>query len=295
MGFFLDSYSLIINFQFFTRTNLQHLQEITIPKLIKYIKKHALLKMGIAVPRISTRGYYDLSTGKTLKTNSYFLYPKKSFDNLSRSKEVTIMIHGLRNDNAGAIAKVVLAKNRLKKLGYSHPVIGYSYDSNTTGAHLLKHAKHSLAVGQIIAKKNGQNLGKFIEDFKIKNPKIKIRLIGHSLGSQVILSTVEYLSKKKQNKGIIESIYFFGASITEDVPSSKKYGKLLYKIINKKILNYFAPSDDVLRWADNEKFVKGPLGLNGTMGKPIRKYQQKLVKPKNHRFASYALTLKSFP
>ena len=26
------------------------------------------------------------------------------------------MIHGLRNDNAGAIAKVVLAKNKLKKL-----------------------------------------------------------------------------------------------------------------------------------------------------------------------------------
>ena len=47
--------------------------------------------------------------------------------------------------------------------------------------------------------------------------------------------------------------------------------------------------------ADDEKFVKGPLGLNGTVGKPIRIYQQKLVKPKNHRFASYVLTLKSFP
>ena len=40
---------------------------------------------------------------------------------------------------------------------------------------------------------------------------------------------------------------------------------------------------------------KGPLGLNGTVERPIKKYQQKLVKPKNHRFASYAITLKSFP
>lgn len=246
-------------------------------------------------PRISTRGYYDLLTGKTIKTNSYYLYPKKSFDNLSKSKEFTIMIHGLRNDSAGAIAKVHLAKTRLKKLGYAHPVIGFSYDSNTTGAHLIKHAKRSLETGQIIAKKNGRNLGKFIEDFKKTNPQIKIRLMGHSLGSQVILSTVEYLSKKKTNRGIIESVHLFGASITEDIPSSKKYKKMLDTIINSKIINYFAPTDEVLGWADDNNFVKGPLGLNGVVGVPGNKYKQKLVKPKNHRFASYALVLNSFP
>ena len=244
------------------------------------------------VTRISTRGYYDLSTGKTLKTNSYHLYPKKDFIKLIGSKELTIMIHGLQNDNAGAIAKVVLARNRLRKLGYFHPVIGFSYDSNTTGAHLLIYA---LTVGQIIAKKNGHNLGKFIVDFKNTSPKTKIRLIGHSLGSQVILSTVEYLAKKKQNSGIIESIHFFGASITNDVPSSKKYGKILQTIVNKKIVNHYAPTDDVLYWADTAKFVKGPLGLKGAIGKPIKKYHQKLVKPKNHRFASYAAVLNSFP
>lgn len=249
----------------------------------------------IPVTRISTRGYYDLTTGKTLKSNSYFLYPKKNFKKFSNSKEITIMIHGLRNDNAGAVAKIVLAKNRLRKLGYSHPVIGFSYDSNTTGAHLIKHAKRALSIGQIIAKKNGRNLGKFIEDFKEKNPKTKIRLIGHSLGSQVILSTIEYLAKKKQNDDIIESVYLFGASITDDVPSSKKYGMFLQKIIHKKIINHYAPSDDVLKWADSEKYVSGPIGLNGAIGKPISKYHQKLVRPKNHRFASYALVLNSFP
>ena len=246
-------------------------------------------------PRISTRGYCDLSNGKTLKNNSYYLYPKKDFKKLIDSKEFTIMIHGLRNDNAGAIAKVLLAKNRLLKLGYRYPVIGFSYDSNVTGAHLIKHEKHALAVGQTIAKKNGRNLGKFIEDFKTTSPKTKIRLMGHSLGSQVILSTAEYLVKKKQNSGIIESVYFFGASITEDVPSSKKYGKILQKIINKKIINHYAPTDEVLGWADNKKYVRAPLGLNGAIGRPISKYHQKLVKPKNHRFASYAVLLNSFP
>ena len=119
------------------------------------------------------------------------------------------MIHGLRNDNAGAVAKAQIARNKLRRLGYKHPVIGYSYDSNTTGAHLITHAKHSLAVGQLIAKKNGRNLGTFIEEFKSISPKTKIRLMGHSLGSQVILSTVERLSKDNSNDGIIESAHFF--------------------------------------------------------------------------------------
>ena len=247
------------------------------------------------VTRISTRGYYDLSSGKTLKTNFYYLYPKKDFKKLIGSKELTIMIHGLQNDRAGAVAKVVLAKNRLRKLGYSYPVIGFSYDSNTTGSYSLIHVKHALAVGQIIAKKNGRNLGKFIEDFKILSPKTKIRLIGHSLGSQVILSTVLYLAKKKKNSGIIDSVYFFGASITEDIPSSKKYSKILQNIVHKKIINHYAPTDDVLYWSDKMGYVHGPLGLKGAIGKPISKYHQKLVKPKNHRFASYVAVLNSYP
>ena len=152
-----------------------------------------------------------------------------------------------------------------------------------------------MAAGQVIAKKNGRNLGKFIGDFKANSPNTKIRLIGHSLGSQVILSTLEYLAKKKKNSGIVESVYLFGASITDDVPASKKYGNIIENIIHKKIINHFAPSDDVLRWADKEKFVKGPLGLNGATGKPISKYHQILLKPKNHRFASYVSVLKMFP
>ncbi len=243
--------------------------------------------------RISTRGYYDLTDGTTLKKNPYHLYPKKDFEKLIDSKELTIMIHGLQNDNAGAVAKVVIAKNKLRRLGYHHPVIGYSYDSNTTGAHLIAHAKHALAVGQIIAKKNGRNLAAFIEDFKSISPKTRIRLMGHSLGSQVILSTVERLYKKNQNAGIIESAHFFGASITSDTLSKSR--KLLQRIIKSKIVNYYSPTDEVLFWGDKANYVSGPLGLYGATGKTISKYHQKQVTPENHRFASYAAVLKSFP
>ena len=247
------------------------------------------------IPRISTRGYYDLTDGSTVKNNRYFLYPKQEFVEIVGANELTIMIHGLRNNKAGAIAKAEIAKKRLRQIGYKHPVIGYSYDSNTKGAHLKKYASRALATGQKIAIKNGRNLALFIQDFKEKSPNTKIRLIGHSLGSQVILSTAEYLAHNKKNQCIIESIYLFGASITNDVPSSKKYQKILDEIISKKIVNYYYPDDEVLGWAEHKEYVKGPLGLNGAVGKPISKYRQTRVKPRNHRFASYALTLKKFP
>jgi hypothetical protein len=105
---------------------------------------------------------------------------------------------------------------------------------------------------------------------------------------------VENLAKKNHDN-IIESVHFFGASITSDVPSSKKYGALLDKIIKGKIVNYFSPTDEVLQWANKEKFVKGPLGLDGATGKTISKYHQKSVNPQNHRFASYIAVLRSFP
>ena len=246
------------------------------------------------LPRISTRGYYDLTTGKTLKKNNYYLYPKNYFKKIINKKEITIIIHGLRNDRAGATNKIEIARRRLRQLHYKHPVIGFSYDSNTKGAHLLKFAKRALRTGQIIAQKNGRNLAEFLLDFKSQSPKTKIRLMGHSLGSQVILSTIENLSRKKQYK-IIEAVYFFGASITEDIPTNPKYKKMFDSVVQTKIINYYAPSDEVLQWADKYEMVKKPLGLNGSMGHAIAKYKDKKVVPANHRFANYAAVLPSFP
>jgi len=247
------------------------------------------------IARISTRGYYDLSTGVKLKKNSYYLYPKKSFEKLEGKKELVIMIHGLRNDKKGAIEKIILAKNRLKKLGYVYPIIGFSYDSNTKGAHLKKSEVRALRVGQKIAKQNGYNLSQFIIDFKKKNPNTKIRLIGHSLGTEVILSTIKKLATSSKNYNIIESVYFFGSSVENNFAQLNKSGTSLEKIVKNKILNYYCPTDEVLKQSYQDGTLKNPLGYLGSSGKTVKKFMQKRIFAKNHRFASYSLMLKSFP
>ena len=245
-------------------------------------------------PRISTRGFYNLDSGITIKNQPYHLYPKRSFDALVGAKEITIMIHGLRNNAPGALTKFVTAKKRLAYLGYKNPVVGYSYDSNTTGAQYISYALHALHTGLIIAGKNGRNLAKFVTDFKQKSPETKIRLMGHSLGAHVILSMIDNLARNAKNKGIIEAVYFFGGSIPSDALNSKN-GSHAQRIVATKIKNYYSPDDEVLRLADNWNWVNTPIGYRGAWGKTISKYSQIMVKPKNHRFASYAAVLRSFP
>jgi len=202
------------------------------------------------------------------------------------------MIHGLQNNKAGAVTKFKIAQRRLRALGYRYPVIGYSYDANTKGAHLKKSELHAIRVGQKIAKKNGRNLAKFILDFKKQNSTTKIRLMGHSLGSEVILSTLQNLYSKSKNPQV-ETVHFFGASLPSNF--QKLNSKILKNTINSKIVNCYSPDDEVLRYSQEKGYVKSPLGLCGSTGKTISKYVQKKTKPKNHRFVSYAEVLKSFP
>ena len=245
-------------------------------------------------PRISTRGFYDLYSGRTIKNEPYRLYPKRDFEALIDSKDITIMIHGLRNNTSGALTKFVIAKKRLVQLGYKNPVIGYSYDSNTTGVQYITSALHALYTGVTIANKNGRNLARFITDFKRKSPNTKIRVIGHSLGAHVIQSTIKNLAKNVKNKGIMEAVYFFGGSIPSDALSTRN-GITAQKIVATKIRNYYSPHDDVLSLVDNWSLVDTPIGYRGAKGRTIPKYSQTMVRPKNHRFVSYAAVLRSFP
>jgi pimeloyl-ACP methyl ester carboxylesterase len=241
-------------------------------------------------PCILTRGYYDLASGATLKKKKYDLYPKGFFEGIGKHKEIVIMVHGMRNDRAGALKKFKIAQTRLRQLGFMHPVIGFSYDANVRNAHLRSHEKQAICVAKIIAKKNGGNLARFILDVKRQHQFLKIRLIGHSLGAEVILHAISKINKKNY----VESVHFFGSSVDADILKSKNLQSALKRVISKKLYNYYSPKDDVLKHSCDVGIIGKPLGYVGYGGTPIPKLVQKRVFPKNHRFASYAKTLTLF-
>jgi esterase/lipase superfamily enzyme len=247
------------------------------------------------IPKISTRGFYDLTNGRKIKNLSYTIYPKSSLQKLCGTKELVIIIHGLRNDITSAQQKFLIVKKKLKQLGYHYHVLGFSYDSNTKGAHLKKSALKALLVGQKIAKQNGNNLSKFIIDFKKTSPKTKIRLLGHSLGTEVIISTIQKLSHNTGNQNIIESVHFFGSSVSSEQIRSRNMKNSFKKIVRSVVKNYFSLSDEVLKESHEVGWIKNPIGYIGITNKPFSKFKQICVNPKNHRFASYTDVLKSFP
>ena len=249
------------------------------------------MKQNKRIPRISTRGFYDLASGTRLKKKSYDLYPKKFFEELGEYSEFTIMVHGLRNNKSDALAKFLTAQKRLKQLGYKYPVVGFSYDSNTKGVQHKSTVIRATKVGQIIAKKNGKNLACFIIDFKNRFPNIKITLVGHSLGTEVILYTLFNLAKKQKTT---ERVIFFGSSIPANLVDTKEFNTIFKKTIKQKLSNYYSSNDEVLKYAHSHGIIKNPIGYRGAGGKTLSKFIHKRVMPANHRFASYAATMKSF-
>lgn len=249
------------------------------------------------IAHISTRGYYDLRTGAPLRTGArYSVYPKRYFESPNVSPEITLMVHGMRNDRAGATTKFAIAQRRLHRLGYRFPVIGYTYDSNVRGAHAAKTEAHALDVANIIAKKNGRHLAMLISDLKKIRPRMRIRLMGHSLGSIVIASALRRLGLVQTNTNTVESVHLFGASLELKDITELHMRNVLRRIVRGRIINYYSPDDEVLGYSAIAHH-NTPIGLYGIASIRARPphYVQRRVKPHNHRFASYAATLCSFP
>lgn len=244
----------------------------------------------------------------------YRLYPKSYFDGLEGSPELAVMVHGLRNTTSDAARKFVIAKDRLRELGYGHPVVGYSYDSNTAGASSASPEKRAraAAVGVRIAEQNGPRLAAFVRSFKASSPATRVRLLGHSLGSQVIFSALTDLAGRGSGRHPVESVHLFGASVPASAPSAgSAYAAALAAAVRSSVTSYYAPTDEVLLEAagwqggeeGKEEGGKGgpgprpgdPLGLRGAHGRAVAKYRQVEARPENHRFASYAAVLEEFP
>lgn len=202
------------------------------------------------------------------------------------------MVHGMRNNSAGATSKIRIAADRLSILGYTHPVIGFSYDSNTAGSHTKKHYARALKTAYIISKKNGYHLASFIEDMQKAAPNIKIRLLGHSLGSDVIMSTIVNLYRGGIHDSI-HTIHLFGASSTRKEVSDT-YGTAIEHVVRDGVTNYYAPSDEVLSEAHGNGEAPYPAGLYG-LDFSIKGWRDVRVQPENHRFVSYTEMLESFP
>ena len=179
---------------------------------------HAQLYPFIA----STRGSFDTTNGN--ETQQVELPSVLSILNIKDCPgELAIYVHGIWANDSQAEEQTDRVSLSLQNSGYSIPLIGFSWDSNTAfSLDNVTLSYHGWMIAKKIANENGPILGKFISDYKTECPEDKIRIIAHSLGSRVTLSALQWIhdnineqNDNNTSKGIT-SVHLMGAAVNND-------------------------------------------------------------------------------
>lgn len=244
------------------------------------------------IPRITTRGYYDRRTGRRIVRRDYGEYPRGLVGSLRELDEFVVVVHGMRNDSAGAAAKVSIATEALAGLGYDGKIIGFSYDADVINGHKRGNLV-ALRVARDIATENGQSLAKFINDMVSGKPRIRIRIIGHSLGSEVVVESIRHLAKMRTGPAI-EAVYLFAASVSRSYVNLAAVSEDIRRAVRGPVTNYYYTKDEELQIGHDSGHNNYPIGLFGS-GADTGAIKDVQVRPLNHRFTSYAAVLSAFP
>lgn len=211
---------------------------------------------SIPVYMITTRGDLNSPVGE----QGYGYNDKYQFGDINQLKnecptEIAIFVHGWGNDEFKAKERLDRVKMSLENNNYSIPLIGLSWDSNKD----WNEAK-------IIAKENGPKLANFIIDYintckHQHNKDTNIRLISHSIGARVLLSTLDNLATNptwNSNGYKIASVHLMGAAVDDEEVSKNSldidgnsaikhaYGKAIQDEV-VRFYNLYNPEDNMLQ------------------------------------------------
>jgi esterase/lipase superfamily enzyme len=222
------------------------------------------------LPQVTTFDHFDddarLTEGNT--TTNYETNGEVPGIDTRSVDDMTVFIHGWRDtqddeeaqaDNA---AKLEEADRELRDSGYDGTVVGYEWDA---------HRGDSLDFGWKdagqIAERNGPKLARFIREYHERRPTANIRLASHSLGTLVLVRSLEELDGSegwaRKDPGIT-TIHPFGAAVDDDRPTSAH--PATRAAIDRQVAaahNYFSRKDSVLAAAYEPREFERALGRHG--------------------------------
>lgn len=223
---------------------------------------------------IYTRGHFDyhsagrLNQGHNITDYAYSgIIANNSNGKISNKftcppeKEIAIYIHGVWTDERAADEQFNRTAMSLISNNYTIPLIGFSWDSNTPIN------KDGWETAKNIAQKNGPKLAQFVIDFKNKCKDTDIRFIAHSLGAEVVKSTLASLSSNQQwdeKSGLnITSVHLLGAAIDRSsVAANTTFGKAIDKLVGD-FYNLRNSEDNMLEYVYRYVEKRDALGLLG--------------------------------
>ena len=160
--------------------------------------------------------------------------------------EIAIYIHGFNKNKDDAGEEFNRLQMSLNNNSYMIPLIGFSWDS-----------KVSWEQAKINAKKNGEELAKFIFKFKNKCSITGIHIVAHSLGAAVVDSTLSNLDKYLDSKNmdnhskIIKSVHLLGAAINNKLIAKDTHFEKAIEHLVEKFYNLYSSQGDGLEFNKN--------------------------------------------
>ena len=176
----------------------------------------------------SARGFFDVGTGEKIQP------PTGTFPNISEILDVdgkgcpgetAVYVHGVWANENQAWEQGERVFLSLKDSGYDIPVVGYSWDSDTSFSLFNPNvSKQGWEIAKEIANGNGQLLAQVILDYKQACPNDNVRIIAHSLGARVTLAALQSLhSNPEWTSNLdneIKSVHLVGAAVNNEQVST---------------------------------------------------------------------------
>lgn len=221
-------------------------------------------------PRATTRGHFDISWwyGDYL-TDGHTAFDYDTAGTVpgldgTSPDEVVVAVHGWRVEPDEAPDHFATVETSLGRNGYDHPVVGFSWDSDTD--------LDDWWPATDIAERNGPKLAHFTADYAAENPGTTIRYTGHSLGARVVLEAIKALNSWGLRDVVSSATLLGGAADNDSVAVDGEYGDDIGAAVGQ-FDNFWKSDDDVLNWAYSTAEFDGAVGEEGADGAPPGNYE----------------------
>ena len=224
------------------------------------------------VAEVTTRGHFSESDGRLQPGHNTYDYSTAGRIpgvpmGADCPRDLAIVVHGWTNPPASGQQRFQSARESLAHNGFPRSqVIGFSWDSDTG---TWGNAR-GFDVGKANANNAARKLAAFIDDYKNVCRSTKVHLMGHSLGTRVVLEAVLalatdgwYLWNNELAGVIVDDVHLLGAAVDNERPQTNDvYGRAIQAEVGR-LNNYYSSEDDILEFAYPAEEGDWALGEDG--------------------------------
>jgi len=273
-----------------------------------FIDTNAMTDTKIPIYMISTKGKLNYM-GIEDYGYGFMNYQFSNITDLMKScpPEIIIFVHGWGDDEYKAKERLDRVKLSLEYNKYNTSLVGLSWNPNV----IWENAKTD-------ANQTGPKLAQFILDIKNNCKNTDIRLLAHSLGARVVLSSLESLYNNPawiSNNYKIASVHLLGAAVDDEEVSKNPqdiiddktnngtvkfaYGKSIENV-TKRFYNLYSSEDNMLQPIPfaplNKTFSVYPKAENdAALGQVPYQMSPKITLPENFVAKNVTSELKAIP